>query len=112
MFNPFSTSCDDFYVNMRLSTQLNLPHARETVLHFFERIQKEFPTISRLRKQENGDISIEENREADFYRWVTLESKRLLSGHVNPTTIEEAKKIHQLVLQLAPYDLGDRKSVV
>ena len=106
MFNPFSTFCDDFYVNMRLSTQLNLPHSRETVLHFFERIQKEFPTISRLRKQENGDISIEENRESDFYRWVTLESRRLLSGHVNPTTLEEAAAIHRLVLQLAPYDLG------
>src|ERR1700722_6762787 len=45
MYNPFSSFCDDFYVNMRLSTQLQLPHERDTVLHFFERIQKEFPTL-------------------------------------------------------------------
>jgi len=106
MYNPFSAFCDDFYVNMRLSTQLQLPHARDTVLHFFERIQKDFPTLTRFRKHENGDLCIEENRELDAYRWVTLESRRLLSGHVNPASIEESLKIHTLLLELAPYNLG------
>jgi hypothetical protein len=106
MYNPFSAFCDDFYVNMRLSTQLNLPHSRDTVLHFFERIQKDFPSLTRFRKQDNGDLCLEENRENDAYRWVTLEAKRLLSGHVNPSSIEESLKIHQLLLQLAPYNLS------
>jgi hypothetical protein len=106
MYNPFSAFCDDFYVNMRLSTQLNLPHSRDTVLHFFERVQKEYPALTRFRKHDNGDLCIEENRESDSYRWVTLESKRLLSGHVNPSSIEDSMKIHQLLLQLAPYNLG------
>ena len=106
MYNPFSAFCDEFYVNMRLSTQLNLPHARETVLHFFERVQKEFPLLTRFRKHDSGDLCIEENRETESYRWITLEQRRLLSGHVNPPSIEDAMKIHQLVLQLAPYDLG------
>jgi hypothetical protein len=106
MYNPFSAFCDDFYVNMRLSTQLNLPHSRDTVLHFFERIQKEYPSLSRFRKHDNGDLCLEENRDSDAYRWLTLESRRLLSGHVNPPTIEESLKIHQLLLQLAPYNLG------
>jgi hypothetical protein len=106
MFNPFSAFCDDFYVNMRLSTQLNLPHSRDTVLHFFERVQKDYPGLSRFRKQENGDLCIEESREGDSYRWVTLESRRLLSGHVNPSSIADSMKIHQLLLQLAPYNLG------
>jgi hypothetical protein len=50
MSNPYAAFCDDFYVNMRLGSQLPLPHQRETVLHFFERIQKEIPTMIRFRK--------------------------------------------------------------
>ena len=106
MYNPFSTFCDDFYVNMRLSTQLNLPHSRDTVLHFFERIQKDFPSLTRFRKHENGDLCLEESRDNDAYRWVTLETRRLLSGHVNPPSIEESLKLHQLLLELAPYNLS------
>jgi hypothetical protein len=103
---PFSSFCDDFYVNMRLGSQLTLPHNRETILHYFERVQKEFPGMSRFRKCENGDMSIEEDRNGSSYRWLTLESKRIASGHVNPESIEEALKIHTLQLQLAPYNLG------
>ena len=62
MYVPFASVCDDFYVNMRLATQLSLPHNRETVLHFFERVQRQFPEMSRFRKYDNGDLSIEENR--------------------------------------------------
>ena len=50
MYNPFSAFCDDYYVNMRLSTQLNLPHSRDTVLTFFERIQKDFPSLVLFRQ--------------------------------------------------------------
>jgi hypothetical protein len=106
MDNPFSAFCDDFYVNMRLSTQLQLPHSRDSVLHFFERLQKDFPSLTRFRKHENGDLCMEENRELDSYRWVTLESRRLLSGHVNPESVAESLKIHELLLELAPYNLG------
>ena len=49
---PFASFCDDFYVNMRLGSQLSLPHSRETVLHYFERVQKEYPNMSRFRKAE------------------------------------------------------------
>jgi hypothetical protein len=106
MYMPFSSICDDFYINMRLATQLNLPHSRETVLHFFERVQKQFPGMTRFRKYENGDLSIEENRENDSYRWATLESRRLCSGHVNPESLEESLKLHTFLLQQAPYELG------
>jgi hypothetical protein len=103
---PYSAFCDDFYVNMRLGSQLTLPHSRETVLHYFERIQKEFPGMTRFRKSDNGDLSIEEDRNGSNYRWLTLESKRITSGHVNPETIEDAVKVHKLQLELAPYHLG------
>jgi len=106
MYNPYSAFCDDFYVNMRLSTQLNLPHNRETVLHLFERLQKEYPTLTRFRKHDNGDVGVEENRDGEGYRWVTLESRRILSGHVNPASIPESLKIHTQLLELVPYYLG------
>ncbi len=84
MSNPYSSFCEDFYVNMRLGSQLNLPHQRETVLHFFERIQKEFPSMTRFRKSDSGEFNLEEDRGSQDYRWVSLEAKRLSSGHVNP----------------------------
>jgi hypothetical protein len=106
MANPFGAFCEDFYVNMRLGSQLALPHNRETTLHFFERIQKVFPQMTRFRKNENGELNIEEDRSGDSYRWVSLETKRLSAGHVNPATIEESLKLHTLLLEQAPYQLG------
>lgn len=106
MSNPFSAFCDDFYVNMRLGSQLQLPHSRETVLHLFERVQKTFPKMTRFRKSENGDFNLEEDRSGQQYRWLSLENKRLAAGHVNPESIEEAMKLHTMVLEQAPYQLG------
>jgi hypothetical protein len=103
---PFAAFCDDFYVNMRLGSQLNLPHSRETVLHFFERVQKAYPGMTRFRKTEGGEFSIEEDRGGNSYRWLSLETKRLASGHVNPASIEEALKVLKLNLEMAPYHLG------
>lgn len=103
---PYSAFCEDFYVNMRLGSQLNFPHQRDTVLHFFERVQKEFPQMTRFRKNENGEFNIEEDRNSDSYRWTSLESRRLSSGFVNPPSIQETLKLHQLLLELAPYNLG------
>lgn len=103
---PYSAFCEDFYVNMRLGSQLNFPHQRDTVLHFFERVQKEYPQMARFRKSENGEFNIEEDRNSDSYRWMSLESRRLSSGHVNPPSIETALKLHSLLLELAPYNLG------
>jgi len=83
-----------------------LPHQRETVLHFFERIQKEIPGMVRFRKGENGELSLEEDRSSNAYRWVSLESKRLSCGHVNPADLKTALKLPTMLLELAPYHLG------
>jgi hypothetical protein len=106
MSNPYTSFCDDFYINMRLGSQMSLPHQRETVLHFFERIQKEIPTLTRFRKNDSGEFSLEEERGGSNYRWISLESRRLSSGFVNPPTIAAALKVHNLLLDLAPYHLG------
>lgn len=106
MTNPYASFCDDFYVNMRLGSQMTLPSGRDTVLHFFEQMRRAFPTMSRFRKGENNDISLEEDRLENAYRWVSLEPTRLSAGHVNPPSVEAASKLHALVLEIAPHQLG------
>ncbi len=106
MSNPYCPFCDDFYVNMRLGSQLALPNSRETVLHFFERVQKAFPAMGRLRKGEGGEVTLEEDRRNPSYRWASLEARRLYSGHVNPQSLDETLKLHGLLLELAPFHLG------
>ncbi|MDB5174018.1 MAG: hypothetical protein JWN51_2791 [Phycisphaerales bacterium] len=106
MTNPYAPFCEDFYVNMRLGSQLTFPHSRETVLHLFERMQKAYPTMTRFRKNDNGEFNLEEDRGSHSYRWMSLEPKRLSSGHVNPPNFEEALKLHALLLEMAPHHMG------
>lgn len=106
MPTPFSAFVDDFYVNMRLGSQMNLPHHRDTVLHFFDRIQKEFPEMTRFRKRKGSEFSLDEDRTNESYRWLSLESRRLASGSVNPESIPDAIKLHTFLLELAPFHLG------
>jgi hypothetical protein len=106
MDHPFSAFCDDFYVNMRLGSQLALPHNRETLLHFFECVQKGFPNLTRFRKNDANEFNLEEDRGGQGYRWVSLEPRRLTSGHVNPPSIEESLRLHSLLLDMAPHHLG------
>ena len=104
--NRYSDLCDDFYVNMNLGTEMELPANRETVLHFFERVQKTYPTMRNFYCRERGDFVLEEDKDKGNYRWCTIESRRVCSGQVNPETIEGAMEQHRLVLDLAPYMLS------
>ena len=108
--NPYGSLCDDFYVNMNLSTEMELPSTRETILHYFERIQKEYPSMRNFYCRDKGDFVLEEDKDGGSYRWTTIENRRLCSGHVNPNTIEESLRQHQLVLELAPYMLSVLKT--
>jgi len=106
MANPFAAFCEDFYINMRLGSQMALPHNRETILHFFETVQKGFPGMTRFRKTENGELNLEEDRSQQAYRWLAVESKRFTAGHVNPESSADAVRLHKLLLELAPHHLG------
>lgn len=106
MSNPLAAFCDDFYINMRLGSQMPLPTQRETVLHFCEMLQKAFPGLTRFRSSDVGDVSLEEDRAGNSYRWMSIEHRRLCSGHVNPPGLVEAMRLHQLILELAPHQLG------
>lgn len=104
--NRYSSMSDDFYVNMNLSTEMELPSNRESILQFFERLQKKYPTMRNFYCREKGDFILEEDKERGHYRWCTVEARRLCSGQVNPTSVEDALEQHQLVLELAPYMLS------
>lgn len=104
--NRYSGLCDDFYVNMNLGTEMELPANRETILHFFERVQKNYPTMRNFYVRERGDFVLEEDKERGSYRWCTIEPRRVCSGCVNPEAIDDAMAQHRLVLEQAPYTLS------
>src|ERR1700761_16116 len=104
--NPYTSLCDDFGVYVYLNTKMELPHNRETVLHFFDSLQKTFPQMTDFETRENGEYVLEEDREQGSYRWVTLEQRRLCSGFVNPPTLEEVDTQHERILELAPFHFG------
>ena len=103
MNHPFASDSDDFYVNLNLNTEMELPTQRDTVLHYFEQMKKAFPDLRNFYTRESGDLVLEGNKEEDTYRWLALEPKRLCSGLVNPESLEEAYRQHELVLEYAPH---------
>ena len=104
--HDYSSLCDDFYVNMNLGTEMELPTNRETVLHFFERVQKTYPSMRNFYCRDRGDFVLEEDKDQGNYRWCTIEPRRVCSGWVNPVSIEGVLEQHALVLELAPYMLS------
>jgi len=102
----YGSFSDDFYVNMNLSTEMDLPNNRETVLHFFEQIQKHYPTMRNFYCREKGDFVLEEDKDRGQYRWCSIEPRRICSGQVNPDSVDDVLQQHKHVLDLAPYTLS------
>jgi len=106
MTGSYSSLCDDFYVDMYVNTELDLPTQRETILTFFERIQKQFPSMCSFYRRSPEEYSLEEDRSTGSCRWVSLEVDRIGSGVVNPARFEDAYSQNRLVLELMPYMLS------
>jgi hypothetical protein len=101
--NRYQCDSDDFYVNVNLNTEMELPTTRDTVLHYFEQMKKAFPELRNFYTRESGDLVLEGDKEGGRYRWLAIESRRLCSGHVNPESIDDAYRQHEMVLELAPH---------
>ena len=104
--NAYSALADDYYVNLNLNTEMQLPTARDTVLDFFGRVQKTFPTMRNFYTRENGDFVLEEDKDQGHQRWLSLEPRRVCSGYVNPENPDDAVAQHELILQLVPFMLS------
>lgn len=102
----YSSLSDDFYINMNLSTEMELSCSRETVLHYFEQIQKSYPEMRNFYCRDKGDFVLEEDKERGQYRWCTIEPRRVCSGQVNPESVEGVLGQHRQVLEMAPYVLS------
>lgn len=104
--NSYGSLCDDFYIDMCINTELDLPTQRDTVLAFFERIQRQFPSMGNFYRRDNNEYCLEEDRSLGQYRWITLELDRIGSGVVNPPNFEMAYEQDKLILELVPYMLS------
>src|SRR4051812_21922728 len=84
--NRYTSDADEFYVNMHLNTEMELPTGRDTVLHYFEQMKKAFPELRNFHARETGEMVLEGDKEKGSYRWLALEPRRVCSGQVNPET--------------------------
>lgn len=98
--------CDDFYISTRLNLKLDLALQRETVLHFCDRIRRNFPAMQKLRRRENGGIVLEEEgRDGDPYHWFRLEPAALRFGYFSPPDAAAYRQFADFLLEQAPYHL-------
>ncbi|MEC9093997.1 MAG: hypothetical protein VX438_14910, partial [Planctomycetota bacterium] len=79
---------------------------RETVLNFFEQLQKHFPTLQNFYSREPGEYVLEGKKENGAYRWATVEPKRVCAGYVNPSSLEAAITQNRTIAELLPYFLS------
>ena len=102
----YNALSDDFYVNMNLNTEMELPSNRETVLHYFEQIQKRYPTLRNFYARDRNEYVLEEEKLRGKYRWTTIEPRRICAGQVNPEEIDDAVELHAHIMELAPFFLS------
>ena len=60
----YASLSDDHFININLNTEMPLPNSRETVLDFFGRVQKQYPTMRNFYTRETGDFVLEEAKRA------------------------------------------------
>ena len=101
----FTALCTDFYVNQNIALKMDLPTARETVLDLFDRIRKSVPGMDGFRRFED-ELALESDAAEAQYRWLALRQTSIRSGWVNPESLEEAYRLHRLVLDVSPFFLS------
>ena len=104
--SKYGSMCDEFYIHANLNTEMELPTARETLLHFFEQIKRRYPSLQNFYSREEGEYVLEEDKQKGNHRWISAEKKRICSGHMNPATLDEAIDQHAFVMDTIPYTLS------
>jgi hypothetical protein len=102
----FRDVADDFMVNLNLQTALALPTGRESILHFYEAVQRQFPSMATFFQREGGEAVLEGDREAGTYQWIEVLPHRLTAGYFNPPTLKKAYDFHNWLLERSTYFLG------
>lgn len=97
--------CSDFYVNLKLGLKMDLPAAREPVLELFDRIRRQVPALSKLRRTD-AEIALESAEGEASLMWVAMKATSLRAGFVNPPDMAETYRLHRFLLETAPYFLS------
>ena len=106
MIDGLGAVCDDFYVSCRLFLKLELAPSRETLLHFFDRIRKDIPSLTRMRPHEGNTIVLEEDADdGASRRWVRVDPTSLRFGFFAPPSVDEVRRMGDVILEQAPYHL-------
>lgn len=98
----FQTVADDFFVNLNVQTTLALPTGRETVLHFCEAVQRQFPLMSSFYRRESGEYVLEGDQESGCYPWMELQRHNLAAGWFSPETLQDVEQLHKWLLERCP----------
>ena len=101
--NSYCGIADEFYVNMHLNTEMDLPSNRDTLLHYFEQLQKRFPTMRNFYNRDRSDYILEGDKDAGAYSWASVEPRRIGSGHVNPVSLDSVFEHQRIVLESVPH---------
>lgn len=106
MSYSFSAHCDEYHISTRLFLKLDLGMERETVLHFFDSVKREFPTMRRLRRRDDAGLVLEDDEGGNPNRcWLRLDESSIRLGHQNPESPEDVERLSKVVLNMAPYHL-------
>ena len=105
MATSFGALCDDFYINQAIALKMDLPTERETLLHMFDRVRADQPSMTRFQRYPD-ELMLESPRRQGAYRWLSVRSNTLSSGCVNPETLDDAYDLHRLILKISPYHLS------
>lgn len=84
---------------------MDMPKVKETASELFDRVRREVPEFQRIRPFEN-ELALETAEHDGRYQWIGLRARSIGSGVVNPFEIDEAYRLHRLLLELAPYYLS------
>lgn len=105
MSESYRAVCSDFYINQKLGLKLDLPRERQTVLDMFDRVRKQYPTMSQFRKLRD-ELALEADHHAADHRWLAIRANNIRGGAVNPPVLADAYAYHCHILELAPYFLS------
>jgi len=103
----FATLCDEFSVSSRIYLKLELSPSRETVLHLFEQIRRQFPRMTRMRRRDDGGLILdEEPGEDDQRRYLRVAPATVRFGYANAPDARAVATFAEAILTQAPVQLS------
>ncbi len=106
MIDSLKVLCDHFYIHMSLNTEMELPASRDTLLHFFELLRKNYPTMRNFRHQNSTEFLLEDDPTHEPHRWCVVERKRIGCGILAPESVAEAVTMYAQILDTATWALS------